>query len=377
MTTTVQEKTPPTMVPSTKAPVKAPTTKAPTTKAYRPRGDRHEGSDSGGHADQAELHDIDPSWSEVALTGRPLSGHYQVGDAHRSVDSSYDAPAGGELVNWSSDAPLSAVILRSGQGCYATYEYEPPATNASGLQPPLVDRDENLAAVIACYQPDPIDVGIDIHLSDSTDPVEVGTQFAYVIEVDASGYLNGSSILLELAPEVTAIDGGDCTISAQQIQCAPPLNETVSWTTAITVEAVQSGVAVTWAHLQAEGDETPVSASALEVTRIVGDRGHGGGCGGHEDGGDDHTSGGDHEDGACGSDQHGMAAACTAVDPAAQTLVLQGPFASRRYQLDGPGQVEIQIEIGETTERDGNVGGKRARRRRAGADGQTDRGLPE
>ena len=86
----------------------------------------------------------------------------------------YDAPAGGKLVNWSSDAPLAAVILRSGQDA-ATYEYEPPATNASGLQPPLVDRDgRNLAAVIACYQPDPIDVGIDIHLSDSTDPVEVG-----------------------------------------------------------------------------------------------------------------------------------------------------------------------------------------------------------
>ena len=123
--------------------------------------------------------------------------------------------------------------------------------------------------------------------------------------------------------------------------------EAGSWT--ITVEAVGSGTAVTWVQLEAEAADGPVSASALEVTRIIGPRGHGGGCGSHEEGGDDHTSGGDHEEGDCGSDQHGMAAACTAIDPAAQIVVLEGPFASRRYQLEGPGDVTIWVEVGEST----------------------------
>jgi hypothetical protein len=97
--------------------------------------------------------------------------------------------------------------------------------------------------------------------------------------------------------------------------------------------------------------------SALEVTRIVGSPGKGGGCGGHEDGHDtDHetghdpgASGSDHEEGACGTERHGLIAACTAIDPAAETILLKGPFASRRYQLRGPDEIMIWVSVGETT----------------------------
>ena len=45
------------------------------------------------------------------------------------------APGGGKLVNWKSDRPINAVILRSGQDA-AVYEYEPPDYSATGLMPP-------------------------------------------------------------------------------------------------------------------------------------------------------------------------------------------------------------------------------------------------
>lgn len=313
----------------------------------------HGRPDHAGGSDKITCADIDPEWNQLELKGHPLSGHYAVSDANRSIEFFvYDAPAGGKKVNWSSDGPIDAVILRSGQDA-ATYEYETPTTSASGLIPPLVDREgRNLAAVLGCYSEQPEAVDIDLYLADSSDPVEVGIPFSYIVEVVVPGTLSEAEVLLTLAPGIVATQADPCAIEDRTVRCSPPLETLEQWSTEIEVTASESGLAVSWIQLTGVGETGPVSVSALEATRVIGERGgHGGGCGGHDDGHEDgHDPGSEHHDEeGCGEDRHGLVAACEAIEPGARTIVLRGPFASRRYQVSEQNGTEIWVQIGETT----------------------------
>jgi hypothetical protein len=260
----------------------------------------------------------------------------------------FDGPAGGKVVNWHSDGDIDAVILRSGLDA-AVYEYDPPARLGSGLLPPLVDREgRNLALVLACFTETAVEVGLDVFLADSSDPVAVDDEFTLVIDITASDLLSDAEITLRLPEELTAIDAPECVVEERTVRCTPPLDAHTEWTIEILVSAIEAGIAVSRVQLDADGEEGPVTTSALEVTRIIGPRG-GGGCGGHEDGHEPGEAPDHGEDDECSDDGHGLVAACEAIDPSTKTIVLQGPFASRRYLTGGDGGERIWVSVGETT----------------------------
>ena len=310
----------------------------------------HDGStDHGGQPDKLTCESIDPSWIQLELTGHPLSGHYTIGDDFRTVDLFvYDGAAGGKQVNWLSDGPIDAVILRSGLDA-ATYEYEPSATGATGLLPPLKDREgRNLAAILACYDPAAADVDIDVFLADSRDPVNVGDDFDYVVEVTTSDPLTDVQVTLTLPDNVLLIAAPDCASDGGTVRCAPPMGETAAWRMAATVSAVSAGDAIAWAHLDAQAGDRVIAAHAVEVTRVIGPAGHGGGCDGHED---EHDTGSEpgHTDDQCSDGGAQLIAACEAFDPDAEVAVLAGPFASRRYLVDTDTGARIWVTVDETT----------------------------
>lgn len=310
----------------------------------------HDGStDHGGQLDKLTCESIDPSWIQLELTGHPLSGHYTIGDAFRTVDLFvHDGAAGGKQVNWLSDGPIDAVILRSGLDA-ATYEYEPAAIGATGLLPPLKDRaGRNLAAILACYDPGAPDVDVDVFLADSHDPVNVGDDFDYVVEVTTSDPLTDVQVTLTLPNNVLLIAAPECASDGGTVLCAPPMGETAAWRMSATVSAVAAGDAIAWAHLDAQAGDRVIAVHAVEVTRIIGPAGHGGGCDGHEDH-DDTGSEPGHTDDQCSDGGAQLIAACEAIDPDAEVAVLAGPFASRRYLVNSDTGARIWVTVDETT----------------------------
>jgi LPXTG-motif cell wall-anchored protein len=319
------------------------------TTAHPDEGHDDGHDDVGGHADpgggtsRLACADIDPVWTELSLGGHPISGTYNVGDELRTVELVVrDAPSGGKVVDWSSDGPMTAVVLHSGQDA-ATYEYEPPATGGSGLVPPLADRDgRNLASVAVCYAPTSVDVGIDLVLADSADPVEVGHTYEYVVSVDTTGPLHDAQVQLSLPREVELIDAPGCSTEGEVVRCAPSLETVSSWQLPVTVRAAAAGDAIARADLEAHTGEEEVNASAVEVTRLVGP--HGGDCEDHAgDPGDDHDGEG------CPGGAQVLIDSCLALDPAAGALVLPGPFSSRQYVVEGGDGVRVLVTVAETT----------------------------
>lgn len=310
------------------------TTSTTLAEAAAEEPSEHEGQQS----TRLACSDIDPTWGQLAVTGHPVSGQYTVSDAFRTVQISVlDASSGGKVVNWHSDGPVDAVILRSGQDA-ATYEYEPPARSDTGLLPPLKDRDgRNLAAVLVCYDPAGAVVGLELSLADSDDPVDVGDQFDYVLSLSTTDPVTDARVTITLAPEVSLVSAPECTVEESEVLCAPPLADQASWQTTITVSADTGGDAISRATLRGLAGGEPVEASAVEVTRIIGPGGHDGGCGDHED-----------ED-ECDDGGAALVAACSAIDPNAASEILPGPFANRRYLVEGPGGARIWVTVSEAT----------------------------
>jgi hypothetical protein len=307
----------------------------PTTSEHV---DEEEPSHDDGHSDRLSCSDIDPDWQQLAVTGHPVSGHYTVSDAFRTVQFFvYDESSGGKMVNWHSDGPIDAVILRSGPDS-ATYEYEPPARSDTGLLPPLKDREgRNLAALLACYDPAGATVGIELSLGDSEDPVTQGDIFDYVVDVSTSDPLTDSRVEITLPTQISALAAPGCTVAGDTVTCSPPLTDQGSWTTAVSVSADAPGDAIARAVLTGQAGDEAIYASSVEVTRIVGSEGHDDGCGEHED-----------ED-ECGGGEAALIAACSVIDPEAITAVLPGPFASRRYLVEGDGGARIWATISESS----------------------------
>jgi hypothetical protein len=297
----------------------------------------HEGS-----AERLTCADIDPAWSQLGLTGHPISGHYVVEDAERTVEIVvYDGPAGGKLVNWKSDGPISAVIMSSGQDA-AVYEYEPPQLSATGLLPPIQDREgRNLAAVLVCYDPGEIDVRLELRMADSEDPVSIGDVFDYLLEATVSEPVTGGEIAVTLPSEVTAVTARSCQIEGATVTCLPDLGPGATWTTTITVEAMSAGDAIARALLTVRLGDEERETTAVETTRIL--AGEGGGCADEEE-----EEGCDGGGGGGGEVGHDLAAVCLSLDSGWSTLTLPGPFASRRYLVQaGPG-MEIWVTIRES-----------------------------
>ncbi|HEX6300073.1 MAG TPA: hypothetical protein VF148_06385 [Acidimicrobiia bacterium] len=294
----------------------------------------HEGGQRAGFA----CVDLDPTFRQLAITGHPVSGNYTVSDGFRTVQFSVqDASSGGKVVNWQSDGPIDAVILRSGQDA-AVYEYEPPTRSDTGLLPPLKDREgRNLAAVLACYDPADAVVGIELFLADSEDPVDVGSQFDYVLSINTNAPITDAEVTIALPAQVTAISAPDCLVEGASVRCAPPMDDEASWETTITVSADTGGNAVARATLRGWAGDEALEVSATEFTRIIAPPGHGGGCGKHED-----------ED-ECGDDGAGLVDACLAIDPDASVAILPGPFANRQYLVKGAGNARIWVTISEAT----------------------------
>ena len=314
----------------------APATGATDEEAPVPdvdHGDDHGDAGGGGeHNSPTRLScdAIDPGWTELALTGHPVSGRYVVEDENRSVQIFvHDAAAGGKVVNWHADAPIDAVILRSGQDA-ATYEYEPPSLGATGLLPPLADRDgRNLAAVLVCYAPAEPASGVELFLSDSGEPVAVGNPVDYLMRATATSAVNDPEIVLTLPPEVRAVDAPGCEITDSIVRCVPTLDGEPAWEGIITTTAISPGDAVARAELTGRVLGVDVTATAVEVTRIIAEgQGHEGEDGDH--GGPDFTS------------------ACATLAPGSEVIILPGPFASRRYLVTSGDDIEIWVTVEES-----------------------------
>ncbi|MGA7270598.1 MAG: hypothetical protein WB239_05945, partial [Acidimicrobiia bacterium] len=296
------------------------------------------GAEEEGGQERLACTDVEAGWGQLALTGHPLSGHYSIQNEDRAVQVFvYDAPGGGKLVNWKSDRPINAVILRSGQDA-AVYEYEPPDYSATGLMPPLRDREgRNLAAILFCYEFDEQAVSLVLRLTDSKDPVSVGDEFDYVIEASASSPVADAVLVVTLPPQVTIVDAPGCEVEGQTVLCGLPPGGSLAWSGVISVRAGSAGDAVATAGLRALMVGEEAEASAREVTRIVSSEG--GGCGGHEEEDEECSGGGGHD----------LAAVCTALDPSWKAVVLPGPFAARRYLVRGEDGTLVWVTVGEST----------------------------
>jgi hypothetical protein len=315
----------------------------------------HTDSDHGGEPDRLECADLDPTWLQLQVSGHPVSGNHVVGDDTITVEIVLrDAPAGGKVVNWHASAPIDAVMLRSGQD-HAVYEYDPPVTGASGLLPPLKDRDgRNLAAVIACYDPDRPLVGVELTLEDDADPIEVGDTLTYHLAVHAAIEVASPEVTVTLSELLGEPEAGECVVDGVLVSCTPTFVDG-GWSTTLEAVALEAGDAITFTVLEAEGDGGLITLSSVEVTRIIGAPG-GGGCGGHDDGHDTdghetdgHEPGGGTDDtDGCGGGQAGaLVAACTELDPDWTAVLLMGPYGNRSYVVGEAGG-RIWVEVSES-----------------------------
>ena len=320
----------------------------------------HGDTDQGHQPDLLACADLDPGWRQLEVKGHPVSGNHVVGDDTITVEIVLrDAPAGGKVVNWHASAPVDAVMLRSGQD-HAVYEYDPPVTGATGLLPPLKDRDgRNLAAVIACYDPDRPLVGVELTLEDDADPIEVGDTLTYHLAVHAAIEVASPEVTVTLSGLLGEPEAGECLVDGSLVSCTPTFVDG-AWSTTLEVEAFEAGDAITFAVLEAEGDEGPITLSSVEVTRIIGAPG-GGGCGGHETDGhetdghdtDGHDTdghepggGGDDHDGCGGGQAGALVAACTELDPEWTAVLLMGPYGNRSYVVGAAGG-RIWVDVSE------------------------------
>lgn len=295
------------------------------------------GAEHGGSPDRLVCSDVNAGWSQLALTGHPLSGHYTILDDFRTIEVFvYDGADGGKRVNWKADGPIDAAILRSGNDA-AVYEYEPPRLSDTGLMPPLNDREgRNLAAVLFCYRPEPVDTTLDLRLADSTDPVAVGDRFTYFVHASASGPVSEAEVVVTLPPQVVPVEAPDCGVDGLVVRCPLAPGPDLDWSGTITVEAVSGGEAIARATLFTRIGQETQEVGAVEVTRI--EAGHGGGC--------DH---GEEEGEECEGGGHDLAAVCTSLDPSWNTLILPGPFASRRYLATDADGTEIWVTVSESS----------------------------